>query len=139
LVITTVEGIKAGHLTPQPQTFNANLKTAYKLNKDNCKIDWSQEASSIYNKIRGLNPFPAAWTKLHNGDHKTSAKIFDCELELTAHDQPTGIIRQTKTQLWVYVKNGIIKVNEIQLENKKRLAVKALLNGYQFDNNSIMV
>lgn len=139
VVVKTVEAIKAGTITPQPQTFNEALKTAYKLNKDNCKINWSHEATSIYNKIRGLNPFPAAWTTLCNGDQKTTAKIFDCELELILHDQPNGTIKQTKTQLWVYVKNGIIKVNEIQLENKKRLTVKALLNGYQFHNNSIMV
>lgn len=139
LVITTTEAIKSGTITPQPQTRNTALKTAYKLNKDNCKIDWSQEATSIYNKIRGLNPFPAAWTNLHNGEQKTTAKIFDCELELTEHNEPTGKIKQTKTQLWVYVKKGIIKVNVIQLENKKRLTVKALSNGYQFHNNSIMV
>ena len=139
LVVATVEAIKGGAILPQPQTLNTTLKTAYKLNKTNSKIDWSQDATTIYNKIRGLNSFPAAWTILHNGDQKTTAKIFDCELEHTPHNQSIGKIEPTKTQLWVYFKNGIVKVNVIQLENKKRLTVKALLNGYQFHNNSIMV
>lgn len=139
LVLETVEAIKAQNIKPQPQPQTSNFKTAYKLHKGNCKIDWSQDAQSIYNKIRGLNPFPAAWTYLKNGETQITAKLFDCELELTPHQEAVGRIKTTPNQLHVFVKNGIIKLNDIQLENKKRMPVKALLNGYQFHNTSVMV
>ena len=67
LVIKTLQQIESDSVTTTIQPKTEDLKTAYKLNRDNCKIDWSQPIDHIYNKIRGLNPFPTAWCYLDNG------------------------------------------------------------------------
>ena len=82
LVIDTVKLIETGEVstTIQPQT---EIKTAYKLNKDNCKIDWNESLDNIYNKIRGLNPFPSAWCYLENGEDTLAVKLFKVEKIIT--------------------------------------------------------
>ena len=67
LVLKTVQLIEDDSVETTIQPKTEDLKTAYKLHKDNCKIDWTLPISDIYNKIRGLNPFPSAWSHLYNG------------------------------------------------------------------------
>ena len=111
-------------------------KSAFKLNPDNCKIDWTVPIDTIYNKIRGLNPFPAAWTHILNGEEKISAKIYAVQKEIAPHKEQIGTIISSKKELKVAVKGGYICVDEIKLAGKKKMEAKSLLNGYVFNTDS---
>nr|WP_321227778.1 methionyl-tRNA formyltransferase [uncultured Psychroserpens sp.] len=139
LVIKTVDLIQEGDVATIIQPKTEDLKTAYKLNKDNCKIDWSLEIDTIYNKIRGLNPFPAAWCYLNNDDEQLSIKIFAIEKEILKHDLDFGTLETSKHELKVAVKGGYIHIKEIQLPGKRKMDVKSLLNGYEFSKNAKML
>jgi len=136
LVLKTVKLIEdhSVETTIQPKT--EDLKTAYKLNKDNCKIDWTLNIDDIYNKIRGLNPFPSAWANLNNGNETLTVKIFKVEKETEKHHLDIGILISDKNELKVAVNDGFINIKEIQLPGKRKMDVKSLLNGYHFDENA---
>lgn len=137
LVVKTVRQIEKDEVTTVIQPQSDNLKTAYKLNRDNCKIDWTADIETIYNKIRGLNPFPTAWCYLDNAEEDLlSVKLYGVEKIYETHDLDAGLIFSTKTELRVSCKGGYIKVNEIQLQGKRKMDVKSLLNGYEFSKNA---
>ena len=136
LVLKTLALIEKGDVKTTIQPKTEDLKTAYKLHKDNCKIDWALSIHDIYNKIRGLNPFPSAWSYLHNGEDILNVKIFNIEKELETHDLETGRLEIKKEALKVAVKGGFINIKEIQLPGKRKMDVKSLLNGYQFEENA---
>lgn len=136
LVLKTVKLIEKGDVKTTIQPKNEDLKTAYKLHKDNCKIDWSLPIDDIYNKIRGLNPFPSAWSYLHNGNETLSVKIFKIEKIVEKHNLDVGILVSDKNELKVAVADGFINIKEIQLPGKRKMDVKSLLNGYQFEENA---
>ena len=132
LVLDTVKLIESGKVSTTIQPAGSELKTAYKLNKDNCKIDWQQDLDAIYNKIRGLNPFPAAWCYLKTKDDALTVKLFEVEKERSMHQETVGSLKCSKNELKVAVKNGYIHIKEIQLPGKRKMDIKSLLNGFQF-------
>lgn len=133
LVIDTVKHIENNTITTQIQSQSKNLKTAYKLNKENCKIDWSLPITTIYNKIRGLNPFPGAWCYLDNGESELQAiKIFNVRKTTEPHSYDFGTLTITKEAILIACDGGYINVLEIQLPGKRKMTVKALLNGFTF-------
>ncbi|MFC0604258.1 methionyl-tRNA formyltransferase [Winogradskyella pulchriflava] len=137
LVIKTVELIEKDTVSTTIQPKSEDLKTAYKLNRDNCKIDWSQDLDTIYNKVRGLNPFPTAWCYLDNDeDELLTIKLYNIEKEATTHNHNSGAIFTTKDELKVACIGGYIKVNEIQLPGKRKMDVKSLLNGFEFSESA---
>jgi len=137
LVIKTVKQIENDSVTTTIQPKLENLKTAYKLNRDNCKIDWAEDLNTIDNKIRGLNPFPTAWCYLDNGDDKhLTIKLFSIEKIETTHSFETGTIHVDTHEMLVACNGGFIKVLELQLPNKKRLDTKSVLNGFEFQKNA---
>ncbi|MFC4721590.1 methionyl-tRNA formyltransferase [Geojedonia litorea] len=133
LVLKTVNHIASGEVNTTLQAPTAELKTAYKLNKDNCKIDWSAPLDTIYNKIRGLNPFPSAWCYLKNGDDLLTVKLFAIEKEEAHHQLEPGCIQIKEHALFVAVNGGYMKVLELQLPGKRKMDSKSLLNGFQFE------
>ena len=135
LVATTVDLISTEKVitTKQP---NLEEKTASKLNPENCRIDWTDSLDNIYNKIRGLNPFPAAWTIIKNNEEEITAKIYAVRKEMTPHRFNVGQIIATKKDLKVAVKKGFIIINEIKLSGKKKMDTKSLLNGYTFSSEA---
>jgi methionyl-tRNA formyltransferase len=139
LVLKTVSLIEMGQVETIPQRETKDIKTAYKLNKENCKINWKQSLDHIYNLIRGLSPYPAAWSQLINGEEKLDVKIMKVEKELISHSLPVGKIITTKKELKVAVTNGYIIIKEIKLPGKRAMDVKSLLNGYSFDENAKML
>nr|WP_321237517.1 methionyl-tRNA formyltransferase [uncultured Psychroserpens sp.] len=139
LVLKTVNLIEEGDVKTSIQPKTEDFKTAYKLNKDNCKIDWNLNSNTIYNKIRGLNPFPAAWCQLLNGDDELNIKIFKIGKEEEKHTLEIGLLIATKKELKVAVRDGYIIIKEIQLPGKRKMDVKSLLNGYDFDKNAKML
>ncbi|MDN3493378.1 methionyl-tRNA formyltransferase [Winogradskyella bathintestinalis] len=137
LVIKTVEQIENDSIATTTQPHTEDLKTAYKLNRDNCKIDWSQPLATIYNKIRGLNPFPAAWCYLDNNEETNlSVKIYGVEKLEDHHNYEAGKLISTKNELKVACQGGYIKIHEIQLPGKRKMNVKSLLNGFNFSESA---
>lgn len=127
--------------TVEQETLFSNideLKPAPKIFKETCKIDWSDTARNIYNKIRGLSPYPTAWTIfcLPNGETLT-VKIYSATIirENMDHSASIGQIDSDgKSYLHVHCADGIIALQEIQLPSKKRMEIRALLNGWQPGN-----
>jgi len=138
LVLKTVNIIANGAVETIPQKETKNIKTAYKLNKDNCKINWHDSINYIYNHIRGLSPYPAAWCTLINNEDTLDIKLYNVEMEVLEHDLKIGSIISTKKELKVAVTNGYIIIKEIKLPGKRAMDVKSLLNGYTFHKNAKM-
>ena len=136
LIIDTIKLIEKGDVTTAPQSEDAISRTAYKLNRDNCKIDFTQPIEAIYNKIRGLSPYPAAWCELHNNDDVLDIKIYKAEKEFEDHNIEVGTIISSKSTLKVAVKEGFITILELKLPGKRNMEVKSLLNGYNFDEDA---
>ena len=136
LVVKTVDLITSGNVitTKQPEL---EEKEAPKLYPDNCKIDWSKTTNQVYNHIRGLNPYPAAWTTILNNGQEISAKLYAVEKELTDHHLEPGKIITTKKELKIAVSDGYIRVKSLKLSGKKKMDTASLLNGFQFGENAI--
>ncbi len=139
LVLKTVSLIEQDKVKTRPQIDSNDIKTAYKLNKDNCKINWNDSLINIYNKIRGLSPYPAAWSTLINGGEELSIKIYKAEKESVSHSLNTGVVICNKKELKVATPNGYIIIKEIKLPGKRTMDVKSLLNGYTFSANAKML
>lgn len=139
LVIDTLQLIESGEVKTTIQPKVEQPKTAYKLNKENCKIDWNESLDDIYNKIRGLNPFPSAWTNLKTKDGILMVKLYDVEKEQKSHAEAIGTITTSKTELKVSVKDGYIIVNEMQLPGKRKMDMRSLLNGFDFSDEDKML
>lgn len=131
-VIKTLEIIENQTVKTTQQKDSPEIKTAYKLNRDNCKIDWTKPAQEIYNLIRGLSPYPAAWTLIKEGEHEWNVKIYETKLELENHSHPLGKILSGKKEMKVAVKGGFIIIVSIQFPGKKKMSSQELLNGMKF-------
>lgn len=138
LVIKTVKLIQQDSAKTIPQTESSDIKTAYKLDRDNCKIDWNDSLENIYNLIRGLSPYPAAWCILINGNDTLDIKIYAADKEYASHNYSTGTIISTKKELKVAVSKGYIIIKEIKLPGKRTMDIKSLLNGYHFEADAKM-
>ena len=139
LVLKTLTLIQEGNIKTIPQTESLNIKTAYKLDKENCKINWNDSLENIYNLIRGLSPYPAAWCTLINGNDILDVKIYKADKEIMEHTKSMGTIVSTKKELKVAASNGFIIIKEIKLPGKRTMDVKSLLNGYVFESNAKML
>jgi len=136
LVVDTLELIKDGNVTTTKQKESNDLKDAPKLTKENTQIDWTQSPEKINNLIRGLNPYPAAWTIIKNGVDELKVKIFEVEIENTPHHYPMGKLIEENKSLKVSVENGLIILKEIQLPGKRKMETKQLLNGFKFEEDA---
>ena len=139
LVLKTVNLIQNGAVKTIPQTESSNIKTAYKLDRDNCKINWNDSLDNIYNLIRGLSPYPAAWCTLTNGNDTLDVKIYSAEKDLISHKNTVGTIISSKKELKVAVSKGYIIIKELKLPGKRTMDVKSLLNGYTFEVDAKML
>lgn len=137
-VLKTVERIKQGDLSTTMQKNTTDLKMAHKLERENCTIDWTKDINAIRNLIRGLSPYPAAWTTLHNGKEILTLKIFKAEVENSPHKMGLGELIHTKKELKVAVKEGFVNLLEIQLQGKKRMNAQDLLNGLMLSDNAVL-
>ncbi|WP_181858122.1 methionyl-tRNA formyltransferase [Polaribacter sp. WD7] len=131
LVAKTVDLITNGDVTTRKQP-ELDEKAAPKLNPENTKINWNKDIDTVYNKIRGLNPFPTAWTNIKNGTEEISAKIYTVQKEITDHNMAPSTIISSKKTLKVAVLNGYIIINEIKISGKKKMDVQSFLNGFTF-------
>lgn len=129
LALKTVRAIGAGTVTPQPQPMSHELKEAPKIFKENCEINWHQSSTQVRNFIRGLSPYPTAWTKM---DDKI-LKVFKAELVPAGPSTvaPGTFTSDGKTYLHVATTNGTLNLTDLQLEGKKRMGVSEFLRGYR--------
>lgn len=132
LVLKTVETIAKGEVQLLPQDDSLELKKAPKIHKDTCKIDWDCASSTVRDFIRGLSPYPAAWTIL--GDKKF--KVYEGRAAQSKRDggtKPGDYITDNKTYLSVKTNDGWFDLLELQMEGKKRMSIEDLLRGFKFD------
>ncbi len=142
LIVKTVEDIFAEKVKSVPQKKLAKgevLKPAPKIFKQDCKIDWKKNADDIYNFIRGLSPYPAAWTEITDKNGKTfSLKIYKSEKIKEQHGENTGkLISDNKNYIKIACPGGFIGFTEIQAQDKKRMDVKSFLNGFDISECKI--
>ncbi|WP_412476611.1 methionyl-tRNA formyltransferase [Flavobacterium sp. TBRC 19031] len=135
-VIDTLLLIENGKVSTTIQVDNADIKTAYKLNKDNCKIDWHKSASEIHNLIRGLSPYPAAWCYFKDNGEEWNVKLYDAKVMAESHSYSVGQIITTKKEIKVAVQDGFIQILSLQLPGKKKMAAQELLNGVSFSERA---
>lgn len=138
LVTETVDNIIAGTVTsiPQDQFKDVPLTPAPKIFRDTCRINWNQPTKRIYDFIRGLSPYPAAWTTL---DGK-SVKIYETEKELlTPHHAPGNIATDGRNYLKVATADGWLNIKTLQFEGKKRMPVADLLRGLKLKENAFFM
>ena len=132
LLVETVKRLANNSIKEQPQaSFDlSRLKHAPKIFTETCKIDWNASVNDIYNLIRGLNPYPAAFTSLHD----KKVKLFDCSIDQNdSVKQVFGeAITDGKSILKFAAKDGYIVVKELQMEGKKRMKTEDFLRGYRW-------
>jgi methionyl-tRNA formyltransferase len=132
LLVRTIQQLVTGALKEIPQqNISAEIKHAPKIFTETCKIDWNKTAAAIHNLIRGLSPFPGAFTIL---DGKT-LKIYKSKKEPAKHNFENGTVyTDNKTFLKFACSNGFIHATDLQLEGKKRMSAEEFLRGYRFSN-----
>ena len=135
LVTNTVDKLASGDYTTTEQMHidENTLRPAPKIFKDDCRIDWTKSAESIHNLVRGLSPYPAAWTPLYKDDAECgSMKIFTTHFEVCNTRATPGTIRtDSKSYIAIACADGWLYVDDVQLAGKKRLATKYLLLGWR--------
>ena len=139
LVLKTVAMIEKGEAHPKPQQRTDEFKVAPKLTSENTQIDWSLPLERIDAFIRGLTPYPSAWTVLINAGLELKVKIFACAMEKESHDHIFGRIFSTKKELKVATQDGYLYIKVMQLPGKRKMDTKALLNGYNFEKDAKFV
>ena len=136
-VIETLELIKTEKVTTTLQNSATEEKTAFKLNKENCKIDWTQPGNTIFNLIRGLSPYPAAWSYIKDGTAEWNVKFYEATFEATTHNKKAGTIFTTKKDFIIYTTDGFLKITCLQFPGKKKMQAHELLNGITFTENAV--
>lgn len=132
VILETVQLIAQGAAIPTKQKESEALKPAPKIFRDDCKIDWQWKAETVYNFVRGLSPYPVAWTTIQNGETPLVVKLYKVAVEKTNHSYKIGSVLSSKTDLKIAVSDGFISVLELQLPGKRKMPTKAVLNGFQF-------
>lgn len=135
-VLETLALIEKGNMTTTIQKENPEIKTAYKLNKENCKIDWTKPAIEIYNLIRGLSPYPSAWCFISDNNEEWNVKIHEAKMILEDHNYDIGSLICSKKEMKIAVKDGFIQVLSLQFPGKKKMSTPELLNGMTFSEKS---
>lgn len=130
LIVKTLEKIASDDIVEREQSLVEEAKHAPKLFTETCKIDWNNKVESVYNKIRGLSPYPAAFTLLNN---KVLKLYRTQKINLEHHDVPSSIQTDGKTFLRFACTDGYIQVDELQLEGKKRMLTADFLRGNKID------
>lgn len=136
-VVATLLLIENGKVTTTIQDQTEDFKTAYKLNKENCKIDFSKSGKEIYNLVRGLSPYPAAWCFIADKNQELNVKIYESKFIEEPHTYIIGKVITTKKEMKIAVSDGFLEVTSLQFPGKKRMNSTELLNGIAFSETAI--
>lgn len=144
LVLKTVDSILKGEVKTIPQEQLAQvseLRPAPKIFKETCRIDWNTGVKSVYDFVRGLSPYPAAWTELYEseGQPPVMLKIFSTSKEFGVVDVPVGtVVSDGKTFLKIATVDGYVSVHSLQLAGKKRMDTADFLRGFHYAESAIV-
>lgn len=129
LVLETINNIENGTITSTPQDENL-VSEAPKIFKETCEINWDQSIDEVYNFVRGLSPFPTAWTTLH----EKMLKIYACSNVKQPRSEDTPSIESDgKSYLRIWATDGYLDITDLQIQGKKRMAIRDFLNGYEIN------
>lgn len=140
LVLKTVDAIINGNLVPIPQqeliSSETLLKPAPKLYKETCRVNWNQSAAEVFNFIRGLSPYPTAWSEMRSDDLSEPLRFKWYASEVVADENttltPGTLVTDHKSFIHIATKDGFIRITDIQLSGKKRMETTEFLRGYTF-------
>lgn len=139
LVVKTVQAVAQNEVSPVPQP-EKELKPAPKIFKEDCRIDWQQNEEKIHNKIRGLSPYPAAWTELSTPEEKNkSVKIFLTEKTGSNKLKPGEIYCDGKQLILAGTARDDLKINELQMAGKKRMKTEDFLRGHNIPEGAYFI
>lgn len=143
IAVETLRDLESGDFTPMPQTGETELKPAPKIFKEDMLIHWDDTAERIYNKIRGLSPYPAAFSRIQfngNTPRTLSLKILGCEItDIKSAEKPGNITIVNDKQLLISTKTRDISVKILQLEGKKPMDVKNFLLGFRHTDYTLFL
>ncbi len=137
LILKTVQSLEQHYIHGTPLEFkpqdDSKATHAPKIFKDTCKIHWNENAEKVYNLIRGLSPYPAAFTEFEDpSGNVISFKIFSAEIVPFESPVSGTLNTDNKSFITVHSLDGALNIKELQLQGKKKMSVKELLNGYRF-------
>lgn len=145
LLLKTITHISTGNIEAIEQSkfkvHSSELKTAPKIFKEDCKINWSKGAVEVHNLIRGLSPFPGAFTLIRlNQEEATNLKIFESKpINRQCNKPPGTILSDNSTYLHISTGNGILEILQLQMAGKKRISTGEFLRGFHKDINGIIL
>lgn len=131
LIVKTLDGLSENSITEKPQPQVEHPKNAFKIFKEDTRIDFSKTSKEVHQFILGMSPYPAAFTTLKIGDEEKVLKIYGGKFEISDHEKTTGTLDISKNEFKIYTKDGVYFPQELQLEGKKRMNVKDFLNGFR--------
>src|SRR5690554_363136 len=135
-VLDTVKLIAENRVTLEIQP-DGEHPTAHKLNKENCRINWGLPAEQVHNHIRGLSPYPAAWTFVADDENEWAVKIFQSSFEEVDHNYPNGkILTDNKKSISVATFDGFVHILSLQFPGKKRMETATFLNGLKLSEDA---
>ncbi len=131
LVVETMERITMGDVSTMPQDDSVAVNPAPKIFKEDCKINWNKSAFELHNFVRGLSPYPAAFTEVKNDKGQVlSLKVLETEvIEDTVSEQPGTLVSDGKKQLYFATEEGYLSIKKLQLAGKKAMTTEELLRG----------
>ncbi len=137
LLVNTIEGVTTKKIKSFKQEKNNEYNLAPKLTSENTRIDWNLSVQKIISKIKGLSPRPGAWTMIKNGDDEIRMKILKAKEKMDYNsNKKNGNIVTENGELLIINSSGITNCVIIQLENKRKMHAKELINGFKFHKNS---
>jgi methionyl-tRNA formyltransferase len=131
LVVKTLDGLAENSIIEKPQPEVEHPKNAFKIFKEDTRIDWTKTSKQVHQFILGMSPYPAAFTTLKIGEEEKGLKIFGGKFELSNHEKPVGSLDISKNEFKIYTLDGFYFPLELQLEGKKRMNIKDFLNGFR--------
>ena len=131
LVVKTLDGLAENAIIEKPQPEVEHPKNAYKIFKEDTRIDWTKNSKRIHQFILGMSPYPAAFTTLKIGEEEKGLKIYSGKFEISDHGKTVGSLEISKNDFKIYTKDGFYSPLELQLEGKKRMNIKDFLNGFR--------
>ncbi len=138
LVVDTCTQIAEGRATCTSQEAVANLKSAPKIHTATCRIDWEAPLSEIHNHVRGLSPYPTAWTYLMDNDTKERIKIYKTATEFADHQHKIGQLISSKKRLKVAVREGFLHLLEVQWPGKRKMNITEILPGLHLSTTAYL-
>lgn len=131
LVVKTLDGLAENSIIEKPQPEVEHPKNAFKIFKEDTRIDWTKTSKEVHQFILGMSPYPAAFTTIKIGEEEKGLKIYGGKFEISNHEKPVGTLDISKNDFKIYTKDGVYYPLELQLEGKKRMNIKDFLNGFR--------